>query len=75
MRAIGVTDDRMRRQLNQWLELSLKKKVPPSLLLLSRAMFLPDNLPPTARLQATLSALPDDAVRVYFLYFICDANE
>jgi LETM1 and EF-hand domain-containing protein 1 len=62
MRAVGVTEERLRRQLQQWLQLSLHEKVPQSLLLLSRAMFLPDTLPASAQLQATLSALPDGAV-------------
>lgn len=62
MRAVGVTEERLRRQLEQWLQLSLHEKLPPSLLLLSRAMYLPDNLPASAQLHATLSALPDGAV-------------
>ena len=62
MRALGVSEGRLRRQLKSWLELSLHQKVPPSLLLLSRAMYLPENLPPSAQLQATISALPDAAV-------------
>lgn len=36
MRAIGVSEDRLKEQMVQWLELSLNDKVPPSLLLLSR---------------------------------------
>ena len=62
MRAVGVPEDRLRRQLEQWLQLSLHEKVPPSLLLLSRAMFLPEDLPTSVQLMATLSALPDAAV-------------
>jgi len=67
MRAVGVHKDRLRRQLEQWLQLSLHEKVPPSLLLLSRALYLPENLPATAQLQATLQALPDAAVRFFIL--------
>lgn len=66
MRAVGVTEERLRRQLDQWLQLSLHEKVPPSLLLLSRAMYLPDHLPASAQLHATLSALPEGAVRQLF---------
>jgi LETM1 and EF-hand domain-containing protein 1 len=62
MRAVGVPEDRLRRQLDQWLQLSLHEKVPASLLLLSRAMYLPQDLPASAQLQATLSSLPDAAV-------------
>lgn len=36
MRAIGVSEERLKEQLVQWLELSLNDKVPPALLLLSR---------------------------------------
>jgi len=61
MRAVGVSEDRLRRQMEQWLQLSLHEKVPPSLLLLSRALYLPENLPTTAQLQATLQALPESA--------------
>ncbi|CAA9997673.1 unnamed protein product [Nesidiocoris tenuis] len=36
MRALGVSEERLKAQLSQWLDLSLVKKVPPSLLLLSQ---------------------------------------
>ncbi|CAL8082001.1 unnamed protein product [Orchesella dallaii] len=61
MRAVGVPEDRLRRQLDQWLTLSLREKVPASLLLLTRAMYLSETLAPTQQLQATLQALPDSA--------------
>ncbi|XP_041089591.1 LETM1 domain-containing protein LETM2, mitochondrial-like [Polyodon spathula] len=48
MRSLGVTEDQLRQQLKQWLELHLKENVPPSLLLLSRAMYLTDVLPAPA---------------------------
>lgn len=67
MRAIGVPEDRLQRQLDQWLTLSLREKVPQSLLLLTRAMYLPEHLPTSQQLQATLQALPDSAVRIYLL--------
>ncbi|XP_018018231.1 mitochondrial proton/calcium exchanger protein isoform X2 [Hyalella azteca] len=60
MRAYGMTDTRLRVQLQQWLELSLDKKVPPSLLLLSRTLYLPDTLDANASLAATISQLPDE---------------
>lgn len=59
MRAYGVTGQRMRSQLEQWLELSLNEKIPPSLLLLSRALYIPENLPHVDQLKATISTLPD----------------
>lgn len=59
MRAYGLSAEMLRRQLSQWLDLSLNKKVPPSLLLLSRALMLPDTIPTTDKLKATISVLPD----------------
>ncbi|MEQ2305210.1 LETM1 domain-containing protein letm2, mitochondrial [Ameca splendens] len=45
MRSLGLTTDQLRQQLQQWLDLHLKENVPPSLLLLSRAMYLTDLQP------------------------------
>ncbi|XP_071515610.1 mitochondrial proton/calcium exchanger protein isoform X2 [Panulirus ornatus] len=60
MRAYGLSEERLRLQLTQWLELSLKEKVPPSLLLLSRTLYLPENVLPSDTLAATISTLPDE---------------
>lgn len=62
MRAYGMPEHRLRDQLTQWLDLSLNKKVPPSLLLLSRALMVPETIPMSDKLKATISALPDDIV-------------
>ncbi|XP_042357093.1 mitochondrial proton/calcium exchanger protein isoform X2 [Plectropomus leopardus] len=60
MRSLGVTEDRLREQLGQWLELHLNQQIPTSLLLLSRAMYLPDTLsPPPDQLKTTLQTLPE----------------
>ncbi|KAM9842752.1 mitochondrial proton/calcium exchanger protein isoform 2-T2 [Aulostomus maculatus] len=59
MRSLGVTEDRLREQLSQWLELHLNQQIPTSLLLLSRAMYLPDTLSPADQLKTTLQTLPD----------------
>ncbi|XP_066534888.1 mitochondrial proton/calcium exchanger protein isoform X2 [Hoplias malabaricus] len=59
MRALGVTEDRLKDQLKQWLELHLNQHIPTSLLLLSRAMFLPDTLSPADQLKTTLQTLPE----------------
>lgn len=67
MRALGLSAERLKAQLQQWLELSLDEQIPPSLLLLSRALYLPDNLPAPDQLKATLSTLPDTAVSFVFL--------
>ncbi|XP_030756785.1 mitochondrial proton/calcium exchanger protein-like isoform X2 [Sitophilus oryzae] len=63
MRAYGVSEERLRSQLNQWLDLSLNEKVPPSLLLLSRALLLPETIPTTDKLKATISSLPETIVK------------
>ncbi|XP_039289424.1 mitochondrial proton/calcium exchanger protein isoform X3 [Nilaparvata lugens] len=59
MRALGMSEQQMRAQLAQWLQLSLDEKVPPSLLLLTRAFMLPDTISTEQQLAATISALPD----------------
>ncbi|KAG8013081.1 Mitochondrial proton/calcium exchanger protein, partial [Nibea albiflora] len=59
MRSLGVTEERLREQLSQWLELHLNQQIPTSLLLLSRAMYLPDTLSPADQLKTTLQTLPD----------------
>ncbi|XP_061650974.1 mitochondrial proton/calcium exchanger protein isoform X4 [Phyllopteryx taeniolatus] len=59
MRSLGVTEERLREQLGQWLELHLKQQIPTSLLLLSRAMYLPDTLSPADQLKTTLQTLPE----------------
>jgi LETM1 and EF-hand domain-containing protein 1 len=40
MRAIGVSVNTMRKNLSDWIDLSLKENIPPSLLVLSRALNL-----------------------------------
>lgn len=62
MRAYGVSEVRLRSQLAQWLDLSLNQKLPPSLLLLSRALMLPETIPTSDKLKATISALPDTII-------------
>ncbi|XP_060702393.1 mitochondrial proton/calcium exchanger protein isoform X1 [Hemiscyllium ocellatum] len=63
MRALGVTEARLQEQLKQWLELHLNQQIPTSLLLLSRAMFLPDTLSPADQLTTTLQTLPDSVAK------------
>ncbi|XP_061623594.1 LETM1 domain-containing protein LETM2, mitochondrial [Phyllopteryx taeniolatus] len=59
MRSLGLTTDQLRLQLQQWLDLHLNENVPPSLLLLSRAMYLTDLkpkapvIPPVPKLEKT----------------------
>ncbi|XP_037339171.2 LETM1 domain-containing protein LETM2, mitochondrial isoform X2 [Pungitius pungitius] len=64
MRSLGLTTDQLHQQIQQWLDLHLKENVPPSLLLLSRAMYLtdlqpkPPVIPPVPKLEK--SPLPAD---------------
>merc|ERR1711915_1046442 len=58
-RALGLTKDKLVMQLRQWIELSTNEKVPPSLLLLSRTLYLPENLAPEKAIEASISALPE----------------
>lgn len=62
MRAYGVSEERLRKELRNWLDLSLNERVPPSLLLLSRALMVPEHVPTTYKLKATISALPEQVV-------------
>ncbi|CAB3227104.1 unnamed protein product [Arctia plantaginis] len=60
MRAYGVSEERLRKELKNWLDLSLNERVPPSLLLLSRALMVPEHVPTTYKLKATISVLPEE---------------
>ncbi|XP_046811796.1 mitochondrial proton/calcium exchanger protein, partial [Lucilia cuprina] len=59
MRAYGLTKERMQKQLQEWIDLSLNEKVPPTLLLLSRAISISDDSITTDKLKETLRVLPD----------------
>ncbi|KAL8487266.1 hypothetical protein ACS0TY_023806 [Phlomoides rotata] len=54
--------EEMRKQLRDWLDLSLNHSVPSSLLILSRAFTISGRLRPEEAVQATLSSLPDEVV-------------
>ncbi|XP_069924659.1 LETM1 domain-containing protein LETM2, mitochondrial isoform X3 [Oryctolagus cuniculus] len=45
MISLGLTEEQLRQQLAEWLDLHLKENVPPSLLLLSRTFYLIDVKP------------------------------
>lgn len=59
MRALGVPVERLQAQMLQWLELSLDEKIPPSLLLLSRALYVSENIPTSEQLKVTIQSLPE----------------
>uniref|UniRef100_A0A183C1Z7 Letm1 RBD domain-containing protein n=1 Tax=Globodera pallida TaxID=36090 RepID=A0A183C1Z7_GLOPA len=60
MRALGLSEERLRDQLKQWVELSSDDQVPPSLLLLSRAMYFPEDVDFTARIRSIVGSLPKE---------------
>ncbi|XP_076048670.1 mitochondrial proton/calcium exchanger protein-like isoform X2 [Oratosquilla oratoria] len=60
MRAYGMSEERLQNQLKQWLALSLDERVPPSLLLLSRTLYLPPNIQAADTLAKTISELPEE---------------
>eukprot|EP00053_Salpingoeca_punica_P018034 m.175280 g.175280 ORF g.175280 m.175280 type:complete len:743 (-) comp17344_c0_seq2:159-2387(-) len=69
MRALGISEDTLRERLQQWLDLQ-KEGVPPSLLLMSRILYLPENIPETEKLKIAIDSMPDelkDAVTVELL--------
>ncbi|CAM8881521.1 unnamed protein product [Rhodiola kirilowii] len=60
---LGLLDvEGMRQQLRDWLDLSLNRSVPSSLLILSRAFSVSGKVRPEEAVQATLSSLPDEVV-------------
>jgi LETM1 and EF-hand domain-containing protein 1 len=58
MRSYGVSVERLRSQLQQWLDLHLNKRIPSTILLLSRALYLPENIPQEDVLKAVIQSLP-----------------
>ena len=64
MRAVGLSEARLRSQIEQWLELHINKKIPVSLLLLSRALYLPENLPTEDIIKSAISSLPKSIVKI-----------
>ncbi|XP_022097752.1 mitochondrial proton/calcium exchanger protein-like isoform X2 [Acanthaster planci] len=59
MRALGVPVERLKSQLQQWLDLHINEQIPTSLLLLSRALYLPETLSTPDQLKATIASLPE----------------
>jgi len=57
-----MPEQRLKFQLGQWLDLHLSQKIPSSLLLLSRTLYLPESLTAEDQLKATISVLPEFTV-------------
>ena len=62
MRSIGATEERMRNQLQSWLQLHIKEKIPTSLLLMSRALYLPEHLDSASQIKEIIKEMPESAV-------------
>ena len=65
MRSVGVSTDTLRKQLEQWIDLSGKRHVPVSLLVLSRCFALEDDdfdANPEKAIAESISALEEDVV-------------
>lgn len=58
MRFYGVSIERLRSQLQQWLDLHLNQRIPSTILLLSRALYLPENISQENILKAAIQSLP-----------------
>ncbi|KAF0692329.1 Aste57867_16586 [Aphanomyces stellatus] len=62
MRATGLTKAGYTKQMKQWLDLSINKNVPASLLILSRAMNITSVENPEAALAASMSSMDEELV-------------
>lgn len=63
MRALGLTQFKLKHQLQEWLELSTRKEIPISLLIMSRAFQLTSATDePEAVLKSSMSALDADTI-------------
>ncbi|KAM4837092.1 LETM1 domain-containing protein LETM2, mitochondrial isoform 1-T2 [Thomomys bottae] len=56
MRSLGLTEEQLRQQFTEWLDLHLKENVPPSLLLLSRTFYLIDVKPKPIEIPPSIQA-------------------
>jgi len=61
MRALGVSRPRLETQLSEWIDLHLNSNVSSSLLLLSRILYLPENVRMEYRVKEAISSLSDKA--------------
>ncbi|TGZ59548.1 hypothetical protein CRM22_009031 [Opisthorchis felineus] len=61
MRALGLTEERLRSQLAQWLALHLEKNVPVTLLLFSRALHVTQTSSGDLPLKEAIAQLPPSA--------------
>ena len=71
MRSFGMPKERLKLQLEQWLDLHLNEKIPSSLLLLSRTLYMPEHLSASEQLVATIRELPESTVRIDYRVIPC----
>lgn len=62
MRSIGITQFRLKHQLQEWLQLSTQKNIPISLLIMSRAFSLTESEEPEDILKSSMSSLDSDTI-------------
>lgn len=62
MRALGLSEERLRLQLRQWLHLHIDRHIPITLLLFTRAMYLPDQLKPGEQLAEFILRMPQEMI-------------
>jgi len=75
MRHMGLTTFGYRRQLQQWIELSIKKEMPIALLIMSRAFNLDaKDLDPATALQDSIGALDDEVLDEVLLEIASEAE-
>ncbi|KAI0987468.1 hypothetical protein GJ496_000048, partial [Pomphorhynchus laevis] len=55
---MGISVDRLKSQLRQWIDFHLNHRIPVTLLLLSRSFYLPDMMSPEKMLTDTIAQLP-----------------
>jgi LETM1 and EF-hand domain-containing protein 1 len=60
MRATGITEVDLHQRLEQWIHLHVVEQVPASLLLMSRVLYLPDDLAVEEQLASVLDSLPEN---------------
>uniref|UniRef100_A0A7S4P779 Mitochondrial proton/calcium exchanger protein n=1 Tax=Guillardia theta TaxID=55529 RepID=A0A7S4P779_GUITH len=63
MRSVGLTKSAYKNMLENWLDLSLKKNVPTTLLLMSRAFKITQNVADEDALKDTIQAMPSAAMK------------
>ena len=68
MRAYGMSNQALKSQLTNWLDLSLNEKVPPTLLLLSKALAIPETVDPADQLKQTIATLPETIVFIAIIH-------